>query len=137
MRRSLWVIPLLVCAAGPPAPSRLAGTWTGSWTRAGDTMAVTLHVQRDSTGKFSATFDSDRLRVSGIPFADVQVRGCCDVTMVLRGDRTTATFRGTVRGSSLRGRFEEESTEGEFAYTRATSSRPPFDERGVTFTNGD
>jgi hypothetical protein len=68
----------------------LAGTWKGYWTRAGDTLAITMVVQRDTTGRHAATFDSERLRVSGIPFAEVKTQGCCDVTLVLRGDRTTA-----------------------------------------------
>jgi pimeloyl-ACP methyl ester carboxylesterase len=127
----------MFCAASPAAKGRLIGTWKGNWIRGGDSMAVTLHVMRDSTGKYAATFDSDRLRVSGIPFSDVQVQGCCDVTMVVRGDRTTATFRGTVAGNTLKGRFVEEATEGDFAYTRATSTRPAFEERSLTFTNGD
>lgn len=143
MRRFLGIILLLscalfmFCAASPAAKSRLIGTWKGHWIRGGDSMAVTLHLVRDSTGKYAATFDSDRLRVSGIPFSDVQVHGCCDVRLVLRGDRTTATFRGTVAGNTLKGRFVEESTEGDFAYTRATSTRPAFEERSLTFTNGD
>jgi pimeloyl-ACP methyl ester carboxylesterase len=103
-------------------------------------MAVTLHVRHDSGNIHSATFDSDRLRVSGIPFTDVRLQGCCDVTLVLRGDRTTATFQGTMRGDSLTGRFDESSeSSGRFAFSRApqAESRPPFDERAITFTNGD
>ena len=103
-------------------------------------MAVTLHVRPDSGSVYSATFDSDRLRVRGIPFTDVRLQGCCDVTLVLRGDRTTATFQGTLRGDSLTGRFEESSeSSGRFAFSRAPQAelRPAFDERAVAFTNGD
>lgn len=117
-----------------------AGNWTGYWARSGDTMAIRMHVQRDSAGRYSATFDSDRLRVSGIPFSDVRLQGCCDVTLILRGDRTTATFSGALRGDSLTGRFEESSEpSGRFAFSRTprTTSAAAFDERAITFTNGD
>ena len=103
-------------------------------------MAVTLHVRHDSGNAYSATFDSDRLRVSGIPFSDVQLQGCCDVTLVLRGDRTTATFYGSLRGDSLSGRFEEGSEpQGRFGFSRAprSASTAAFDERSVTFPNGN
>lgn len=113
----------------------LVGTWKGYWARVADTMAVILHVQRDSAGRYSATFDADRLRVSGIPFSDVRVQGG-EVTLVLRGDRTTATFRGAVRGDSIKGRFAEDgSPEGVFGYARSKRSAAPFEERTITFTN--
>ncbi len=121
------------------AGQTLVGNWTGYWARAGDTMAIRMQV-RASAGRYTATFDSDRLRVSGIPFTSAQLQGCCDATLVLRGDRTTATFQGTLRGDSLTGRFEESSeSSGRFAFsrTRQAESRPAFDERAITLTNGD
>lgn len=119
------------------AQQRLPGTWQGYWTRAGDTMAVTMIVRQDST-RYSATFGTDRLRVSGIPLADVQLRGCCDVTIVLRGDRTTVEFTGQVRGDSLTGVLRESGAgDGRFAYARVRAERPVFQEKDITFTNGD
>lgn len=136
MRRSLSFILLPLCISSAAAQAGFPGTWQGSWTRAGDTMAVTLHIRRDSTG-YAATFDADRLRVSAIPFSGIRVQGN-DVTMVLRGDRTTMTFGGSLRGDSLTGSFiEEGSPDGVFAYTRAKTRAQPFEEREVTFTNGD
>ena len=137
--RSPTILLMLLVTTPPSVAAQvgLSGTWKGYWTRAGDTMAVTLHVQRDSTTrKYTARFDSDRLRVNGIPFDEPQLRGCCDVTLVLRGDRTTATFTGKFRGDSLSGRFRDNGTEGEFAFSRAKGSRPVFDERTITFANG-
>ncbi len=114
----------------------LSGTWQGYWSRAGDTMPVTMIVSHDSTG-YAATFSADRLRVSGIPFAEVHVRGCCEVTLVLRGDQTTSQFVGSVRGDSLTGVLREGTSEGRFAYSRALAARPLFQEREITFSNGD
>ena len=140
MRSTVAILLLSLSAAAAAAQGRLSGTWKGHWTRAGDTMAVTLHVRHDSGNVYSATFDSDRLRVRGIPFTDVRLQACCDVTLVLRGDRTTATFQGTLRGDSLTGRFDESSeSSGRFAFSRAprATSAPAFEERSITFTNGD
>lgn len=128
------VLLLLLPPASLAAQDRLTGTWQGYWARAGDTMAVAMHVRRDSAGTYAATFDADRLRVSGIPFNEVQAEGGA-ITLVLRGDRTTMTFRGLLRGDSLTGRFVEENTTGEFAYARATST-PALVERAITFGNG-
>jgi len=137
MRLALFLLGLLIVPATAVVQGRLIGEWKGYWTRAGDTLPVTLHIQRDSAGKYSATFDSDRLRVSGVPFGEVAVRGS-DVTLVLRGDRTTARFQGKLHRDSLNGTFTEEPGEaGAFAFARSRSSRLPFAERSLTWTNGD
>lgn len=139
-RRARGLACLLIVGATCPAPAqsdRLDGTWQGYWTRAGDTMSVTLVVRPDSAAGYTATFGSDRLRVSGIPFAAVQVRGCCDVTMVLRGDRTTTEFAGRLAGDSLTGVLREGTSEGRFAYARARAAPASIDEREIAFANGD
>ena len=119
------------------AQDRLSGDWRGYWTQAGDTMAVTMHMNREpSTGNFVATFDADRLRVSGIPFDTVRVEGCCNVTMILRGDRTTMRFAGALRADTLSGSFREGQAEGAFGFIRTDAAAPRFLERELTFTNG-
>jgi pimeloyl-ACP methyl ester carboxylesterase len=136
MRLPISLLILSIATGTATAQSRFTGDWKGYWTRAGDTLPVTIHVQRDSTGKYSATFDSDRLRVSGIPFGEVDVHGS-DITLVVRGDRTTLRLQGRLRGDSLKGSFSEGTSEGGFAFSRAARSRPPFAERSLTWTNGD
>lgn len=128
---------LCACATTVAAQDRLSGTWQGYWTRAGDTMAVTMVVRQDSTAGYAATFGADRLRVSGIPFAEVHVGGCCDVTLVLRGDQTTLQFAGRLDGDSLTGGLREGTSEGRFAYARVRAPPPSIDEREITFANGD
>jgi len=136
MRVAAAVLALSTIAGTAAAQDPLAGTWLGQWSRAGDTMAITMRVQRDSTGRYAATFDSDRLRVSGIPFSDVQVRGCCDVTLTLRGDRTTMAFTGTVGGDSLSGVMRDEDGEGRFAFRRGADPAAALEEREITIPNG-
>jgi pimeloyl-ACP methyl ester carboxylesterase len=137
MRLTLTLLTLSIAPGIAAGQTRLTGDWKGYWTRAGDTLPVRMHVQRDSaTGRYSATFDSDRLRVSGIPFGEMEVRGP-EVTLVLRGDRTTLRFEGSLRGDSLKGTFSEGSSEGGFAFARAARARPAFAERSLTWTNGD
>jgi len=116
---------------------RVSGAWQGYWTRAGDTLPVTMNVQLDPrTGRYTAAFTSDRLRVSGIPFAAVQVKGCCEVTLTLRGDRTTTIFAGRVQGDSLFGTLQEGTSQGQFAYSRASVATPSFQEQEITFSSG-
>ena len=129
---------LFACPSLLAAQDALSGTWQGYWTRAGDTMAVTMSVRRHpANGRFGATFDADRLRVNGIPFDSVAVSGCCDVTLVLRGDATTARFVGRLAGDSLTGVLREGTSEGRFAYSRARPGPPLVEEREITFSSGD
>lgn len=136
----LFVTLLALClslTAARCSSERLPGNWQGYWIRAGDSLLVSLNVQQDKkTNHYTATFDSDRLRVSGIPFAEVRVQGCCDVNMVLRGDRTTTEFTGTLKGDSLSGVFWEGTSEGRFAYSRTPATKPSLEERNITFTSG-
>jgi len=127
---------LSICTTAVAGQDLLSGTWQGYWSRAGDTMPVTMIVGHGSAG-YAATFSADRLRVSGIPFTEVHARGCCEVTLVLRGDQTTTEFVGSVRGDSLTGVLREGTSEGRFAYSRALATRPLFQERAITFSNGD
>ncbi len=136
-RLQLAVMVALFAAHRFSPQDQLTGNWQGYWTLLGDTMAITMHVQRDpSTGRYSANFDADRLRVSGIPFNEVQVQGCCRVALTLRGDRTTSIFNGTLRGDSLVGAFREADREGRFAFARSKATVQQFDERAIEFTNG-
>jgi hypothetical protein len=130
---------LAVCmmTSGVSAQDRIAGDWGGYWARAGDTMAVTMHVVREpGTGRYTATFDAERLRVSGIPFDTVRVDGCRDLTLTLRGDRTTMVFSGALRADSLFGVFREGQSEGRFAFARTSTAGPTVQEREITFANG-
>ena len=124
-------------AAEGGAQERLSGDWSGYWAQAGDTMPVTLHVSREAaTGRYTGTFDAERLRVSGIPFDTVRVDGCCGLTMVLRGDRTTTRFTGTFRSDSLSGAFREGERDGRFAFARSRAEGPTFREQDIRFANG-
>src|SRR5688572_13406836 len=92
---SAVALSVIACTGVAAQQERLAGDWRGYWVRAGDSMLVTMRVQRDAaSGNYQATFDAERLRVSGIPFARTQVQGCCDVMQEVQGDRTTLVFTG-------------------------------------------
>jgi len=133
-RRLSLLAVLLSLGATDLASQNPSGDWQGYWSRAGDTMPIMLHIRRDSG--LAATFDSERLRVSGIPFNELVVQRD-RLTMVLRGDRTTSTFSGTMRGDAMRGTFSEEGeADGFFFYRRVKNSPPPFEERELVFNNG-
>ena len=136
MSGKLWLI--LLMTPIPVQAQVFHGTWQGYWIRAGDSMLVTLTIQRDSvTGRYAAAFDADRLRVRGIPFTEVAVQGCCDVSMTLRGDQTTAVFKGRLSGDSLTGTLEESTGDGRFAYARVRTPPAPLEEREISFTSGE
>jgi fermentation-respiration switch protein FrsA (DUF1100 family) len=128
---------VLLALAASAADGQITGDWRGYWTRAGDTMAVTVHLRQDAgTRQVTATFDSDRLRVMGIPFNQVMVTDSA-IVMRLQGDRTATVFNGTIRGNTIRGAFEEAGTNGAFSYTRLSEPVAVPVEREVTFRNGD
>jgi uncharacterized protein len=115
----------------------LDGRWRGYWTRAGDTLSVDLTIRRDTvSGRYVAAFSSERLRVSGIPFADVRVTPEGGVVMTLRGDRTTSVFRGRVQRDTLAGMLEEGGADGRFLYVRGPADARALREREVTFQSG-
>lgn len=137
MRLLIGVLASCLFTAAAHGQESLSGTWQGYWVRAGDSLPVTLTVERDPrTGRYAAAFSSDRLRVSGIPFSEVQVQGCCDVTLVLRGDRTTTQFAGRVHGDSFSGGFREGTSGGQFTYSRIPAAPASFEERPITFPSG-
>ena len=49
MRLGWSLIAFSTCTAAVAGQDRLSGTWQGYWSRAGDTMAVTMIIHRDST----------------------------------------------------------------------------------------
>ncbi len=137
MRPLVALVILCVAPATGRGQEQLSGNWQGYWSRAGDSLPVSVTIQHDTnTGRYAAAFSSDRLRVSGIPFNEVRLDGCCDVTFVLPGDRTTAVFTGTLHGDSLSGVLQEGTSDGRFAYARISPPVPTFDERDITFTSG-
>ena len=139
MRVAACMLALCLAPQAATGQNRLDGDWRGYWTRAGDTLPVRMHVRRDpSTRRYTATFEAERLRVSGIPFDTVRVDGCCQVRMTLRGDRTTTVFVGAVHADSLAGAFRETGGggDGRFSFSRARAPRPAFEEREVTFAHG-
>jgi dienelactone hydrolase len=117
------------------AQSQLAGTWNGAWGKSADTLAVTMRFEESAVG-WSGSFDSERLRVEGIPFTEVGFHPP-NVTIRMVGDATTMELTGTVKGDSLTGSLEEDGESGWFAFGRAADIRPPFREEEVRFRNGE
>jgi len=114
------------------------GHWQGYWTRDADTLLVTLEIQPgDSANRYRATFSSDRVRVTGIPFSSVERDGCCRIRLTLRGDATTSVFDGMIAKDSITGTFVEAGAKGMFALRRGPLNRATLREEEVQFSNGD
>lgn len=113
----------------------VAGVWRGTWSRDGDTLQVSVEFRRQGDG-WAGSFDSDRLRVVGIPFRDVSVVPP-KVTWKLVGDATTMSFAGELKGDTLSGEFTEGAARGTFHLQRASNDTQPVRERPLLFHNGD
>lgn len=124
---------LLATSGGVAQHSDLAGTWTGSWVRAGEPLNVVFHFKREAQ-QWRGSFDSDQLRVVGIPLSDIRVASPA-VAWKIVGDETTTTFNGELHGSQLTGTFDDNGTKGTFAFVRALHEESQPDERVVTFSN--
>ena len=128
----LWAA-LVAGAATPSAAAGLEGHWRGEWRRGGEA----LHVEMDFAshdGTLDGSFDSDGLRVVGIPFRDVSF-AAPDVTWRIVGDATTTTFHGKLQGDTLEGGFEENGSEGQFRFVRSAAP-PRLHEETLTFRSG-
>ena len=135
MRRQLLAVACvaLLGGAGDVQHGDLAGHWVGTWTKAGDPLAVTVAFSR-SGERVSGTFDSDALQVTGIPFREVSADGA-RVRFVLAGDETTTTFDGRLDQDTLSGELTEGAARGTFQLTRVAAPAP-LATREVSFTNG-
>jgi dienelactone hydrolase len=121
-------------AAGQEADV-LAGEWVGAWGRDADTLAVTMRFDQPE-GVWTGSFDSERLRVDGIPFTSVTFDPP-QVGVLLVGDATTMEFAGRVQGDSLTGTLREgEANPGWFALSRRRVAPPALREEEVRFSNG-
>ena len=124
------------CAHQPEAPSDpLAGAWRGTWSKGGDTIAVTLAIANTPSG-YSGSFDSDDLQVASIPFSRVEAQGD-RVTLAVQGDFGRVTvFNGELHNDRLEGVFREREVDGRFSFERDPAPPPALRTRDVTFANG-
>ncbi len=115
--------------------SPLAGTWVGTWVRAGEPLAVVFHFTQKANG-WNGSFDSDQLRVVGIPLRDIRV-ALPTVTWNIPGDATTTKFAGELHANRLTGKYDDNGDEGTFSFERAAHEQKQPEEREVTFRNGN
>ncbi|MCA1732010.1 MAG: alpha/beta fold hydrolase, partial [Acidobacteria bacterium] len=139
MPRWLTLVMMLAAfQAGLPAHAThlsLRGTWSGEWARDGDALSVSMHFDRNDD-RWEGSFDSDRLRVAGVPLRDVGVT-FPRVTWQIAGDATTMTFTGELNGERLAGTFEENGARGTFDLKRVKQEPAQVRERELAFENGD
>jgi len=112
----------------------LAGNWSGTWTKNGDSLPVTVTFAQEK-GAYAGSFDSDALQVAGIPFKDVRMSGT-SVHWLLQGDSSADIFDGSLRGDVLSGSFAEGATKGFFVLRRNPKPPHALDEGDVEFAAG-
>lgn len=135
VRAVVIALSLIVPSVLATEKSPLAGTWLGTWVRAGEPLAVVFHFKQEANG-WSGSFDSDQLRVVGIPLRDIRV-ALPSVTWTIPGDETTTNFGGELHGNRLTGTFDDNGIRGTFAFERAAHELQQPEEREVTFRNGE
>jgi dienelactone hydrolase len=133
--RAALALALLAAVPARPLAQDLAGSWTGDWIRAADTLGVTMRFEHGGE-EWTGMFDSERLRVAGIPFTDVEFDPPV-VRLRMVGDATTMEFEGQVAGDSLSGTLVEDGDEGRFAFARSREAPPALLEEEVRFWNGE
>lgn len=118
---------------GPGDPG-LEGAWTGAWGLDADTLGVTMRFERGEP--WVGSFDSERLRIEGIPFTEV-VFEPPRARIRMEGDATTIVMEGLVEGDSLSGTLRDGEAIGWFTFGRSASPAPALREEEVRFGNGD
>jgi dienelactone hydrolase len=116
------------------AGASLEGNWVGQWVRDKAALEVTIQFAR-TADSYQGSFDSERLRVIGIPFRNVKFQAP-RVSWELVGDESTTAFEGDLHDDELRGRFRDGGAEGTFSLTRARSLPERPREESVSFRNG-
>jgi dipeptidyl aminopeptidase/acylaminoacyl peptidase len=123
--------------AGSPSMAKepLEGAWVGHWIRDGSSLEVTMHFAKSERG-YEGSFDSDALRVTGIPIQDI-TSNPPDASWRVVGDATTSVFTGRVQGDVLEGRFKEGEASGSFSFSRAADALLSVRREEITFASGD
>jgi hypothetical protein len=116
-------------------PADLEGTWTGAWGLGGDTLVVSMRFEAQD-GAWLGSFDSDRIRVEGIPFTEV-IFEPPQVRIRMEGDGSTISMEGQVEGDSLSGTLRDGEASGWFAFGRNAALAPALPEAEVRFRSGD
>lgn len=134
MRPSFMFLGLL-CTAAVSAQTNPAGEWEGYWQRGQAMLEVEVSFAESARG-YEGRFSSEQLRVVDIPFRDISVKKD-QVAWSLVGDETTSRFRGTLRGDTLEGRFQEGKAAGTFRLKRAEAGNARPAREAISFQNGD
>jgi uncharacterized protein len=122
-------------ATGSMAREPLEGTWLGQWVRDGSAAEVTLRFAR-SGGGYQGSFDSETLRVVGIPLAQIEWNPP-DVAWTIVGDDTTIAFTGRLNASTITGHFTEAGAKGTFSFVRSADAPSSSRREDITFASGD
>ncbi len=138
--KSIAVALIFHCAAiaaltQPTSKTPLLGTWVGQWTREGSTVDVTMRFAKSEHG-FEGSFDSEGLRVIGIPMRNINLSQQ-HLSWEVVGDSSTEVYSGQLRGNALSGQFKQGDAIGRFSFIRLKQAPPAPKQEEISFLNGD
>lgn len=124
----------IAASAQSTSKSPLLGTWVGRWTREGSTVDVTMRFSKSEHG-FEGSFDSEGLRVNGIPMQKITLSER-NLSWEVVGDSSIDAYSGQLRGDALKGQFNQGDATGRFSFIRL--KHPPLapKQEEITFLSG-
>ena len=85
---------------------------------------------------FEGTFDSEGLRVAGIPMQKI-LWSRPNLSWEVVSDSTTEFYSGQLHGDKLMGQFKQGGATGRFSFARLKHAPPPPTREDITFVSGD
>jgi len=135
------IVAAVLCSAAMVVPMLAAekdlptGTWVGRWIREGSAVDVTMRISKSRQG-YEGSFDSEGLRVAGIPMQKV-IWAKPELRWEVRSDSGLETYRGQVRRGTLSGEFTQGEARGRFSFLRSSRASPPPKREEITFESGE
>lgn len=136
----------LLLAAAASGDERIAGHWEGEVQIPGQPLVVKVDLD-SSGGLWSGSIDIPAQGAAGLPLEAIEVsEDASQVTFSIRGIPGNPTFRGTLDGDAISGRFTQGAAAFGFRLSREAAAEParpqeprppyPYETEEVSFQSG-
>jgi hypothetical protein len=131
----IWFTVFLFPVPGLAQQKAPEGVWFGNWMREGSTVVITMRISRSASG-YEGSFDSEGLRVIGIPMQNIQKKPP-KLRWEVAGDFAKETYEAVLRNDSLTGNFTQGNATGTLAFMRAKHDVTTTKREEIAFASGD